>query len=294
MADRKAKRAAISDNNGYPRDSADGASGGIEETEAETELSDEVGRVSGRTPGYGEYEIVVEEVLRQSLPAAFEKVDEAPLTSDATAKLPIGAKGAYLLFMNGRPVYAGKTDTRHGFQARLRRHALSVQHREHLDPADVTFKTMRIMVFSAFDVEAILIREMRRLDPTCLGWNNNGFGSNDPGQNRDDGEPSKFEIEFPIDIDIILTNIPVGPIALSAILKEAQNSVSYKFRHGPITGYEQAIVLVPVNPTMRLILKAIAVSLPGDFQITVFHGRIVMYRQNKVYQHAREVIRGRA
>jgi hypothetical protein len=294
MADRKAKRAAISDDNGYSRDSTDGASSSIEETEAETELSDAVGRISGRTPGYGEYEIVVEEVLRQSLPAAFEKVDAAPLTSDATAKLPIGAKGAYLLFMNGRPVYAGKTDTRHGFQARLRRHALSVQHREHLDPADVTFKTMRIMVFSAFDVESILIKEMQRLNPTSLGWNNNGFGSNDPGQNRDDGDPSNFKTKFPIDIDIVLANIPAGPITLSAILKETQKSVFYKFRRGPITGYEETTVLVPDNPTMRLILKAIADALPNDFQITVFHGRIIMYRQNKIFQYAREVIRGRA
>jgi hypothetical protein len=294
MAIRKTRQATTSSGNEIPGEARDAAAGGIEDTEAETELSDAVGRISGRIPGYGEYEIVVEEVLRQSLPGAFGKVDEAPLTLEATAKLPIGAKGAYLLFMNGRPVYAGKTDTRHGFQARLRRHALSVQHREGLDPSHLTFKTMRIMVFSAFDVESILIREMQRLDPAHLNWNNNGFGSNDPGQNRDDGEPSNFEKEFPINVDVVLSDIPAGPMALFAVLKRAQHSVSYKLRHGPITGYAQVTVLVPKNPTMQHILDAVAGVLPDDFQITIFHGRIILYSQEKIYKYARKVIRGRA
>ena len=98
--------------------------------------------VSAKQPGYGEFEIDIEEVLRQTLPSAFNVVEPAPLKSRAVNDLPPGSKGAYLLFLDNQMVYAGKTDTRHGFQQRLGRHSRSVQHRVGLDPRRMTFKAL--------------------------------------------------------------------------------------------------------------------------------------------------------
>ena len=100
----------------------------------------------------------VESVLREQLPAFFSTIDTAPLTHENVQNLPSGAKGAYVLFHLGRPVYAGKTDARHGFRNRLERHWYTLQHRHNLQIGDMGFKAVRVMVFSNFDVETILIR----------------------------------------------------------------------------------------------------------------------------------------
>lgn len=84
--------------------------------------------------GYGEFEIDIEDVLRKTLPPFFSRITPAPLQTESVREVPPGAKGAYLLLYEGEIVYAGKTDTRHGFRDRLGRHAESVRHRTGLDP----------------------------------------------------------------------------------------------------------------------------------------------------------------
>ena len=48
--------------------------------------------VGGQIPGYNEFELDVESVLREQLPAFFEGIDLAPLTHDNVEKIPQGAK----------------------------------------------------------------------------------------------------------------------------------------------------------------------------------------------------------
>ena len=43
---------------------------------------------------------------------------------------------------------------------------------------------------------------------------------------------------------------------------------------------------------MRSVLQAATAALPSDFQITVFHGRVILYREVRTYEFAREVMRG--
>ena len=251
--------------------------------------------VSAKQPGYGEFEIDIEEVLRQTLPSAFIVVEPAPLNSRAVNDLPLGSKGAYLLFLDGKMVYAGKTDTRHGFQQRLGRHSFSVQHRVGLDPLKMTFKALRIMVFSAFDVEAILINEMRRLDADALTWNDSGFGSNDPGRKRDDGEPADFDKEFPVDIDRELEDMPAEEMTVAKVLKAAKAASPYLLRYGIPVAHAHTPVETPAKPwTMRLVIEAVMAVLPEEYQATVFHGRVILYREHRDYEFAREVMRGQA
>lgn len=256
--------------------------------------------------GYIEYEIDVEKILRDELPGIIATSDAAPLTLEAVNAMPERAKGAYVLYEDGRPVYAGKTDTRHGFRSRLGRHFLTVQSRIDLDPSRLSFKAVRIMVFSNFDVEAILIKELRRQDPTALAWNFSGFGSNDPGHNREGQEPADFDKERPVDIDRPLPFIVTGKMPLLKFLIGLKDGLTYDFRYqtdtndkgkpshyrvGEVDHREADDIELPDRPlTMREALRIVLAALPTGWRATVFPNRVILYRENVKYQYAREYL----
>jgi len=255
--------------------------------------------------GYLEYEIDVEKVLRQDLPKVIELGAIAPLTLERVAAIPERAKGAYLLYLDGRPVYAGKTDTRHGFRSRLTRHYHTIQDRKGLDPQRIGFKAVRILVFSNFDVEAILINELRSKDPEALKWNTSGFGSNDPGHNRETQEPADFDKANPIDIDkpldLPLSGRTLGVVALLVTLKDG---LPYTFRYetglneaGRPNGYRLGhadhraapeVTFRKGSVTMRAALQNTLDVLPYGWRATVFPDRVILYREATRYPHALE------
>ncbi|MDF8359002.1 hypothetical protein [Ensifer adhaerens] len=254
--------------------------------------------------GYVEYEVDIETVLRSDLPRLVSKIPLAPLTAEAIGQLPEGAKGAYVLFMDGHPVYAGKTDVRHGFRDRLSRHAFTIQNRENLDPSRIGFKAIRILVFSNFDVEAILIDALTDADETALAWNYRGFGSNDPGQNREGQEPAEFDVEFPINIDRKLDLLEPGAYDLLTILVQLKQHVPFYFRYqtdhppgkkrpvhfkkGHADQRSAAPVVVDAGDTLRVLLKKMLLALPAGWRVTHFPGRVILYKNDKIYDHALE------
>lgn len=256
--------------------------------------------------GYGEYEINVERILTHELPSVLNEIDIAPLTSGAVDAIPAGAKGAYVLYENGKPVYAGKTDAKHGFRSRLTRHRYTIQHRTGFDQSAIGFKAVRIMVFSNFDVEAILIKEMRRLDKTALAWNYSGFGSNDPGHNREKQEPSDFDKQRPINIDKPLDFLQPGETNVLPLLVKLKDELPYYFRYQTDTGQngkprrytvghadQRAIspVFVPdEQPTLRQVLKVVLGALPSGWRATVFPGRVILYKEVENYPYALEYL----
>jgi hypothetical protein len=240
--------------------------------------------------GYDEFEIDVEAILRDQLPRFFSAIDAAPLTGTNVAALPERAKGAYMLLFDGAPVYAGKTDTRHGFRDRLLRHSWTVQGRKGLDPARMAFKAVRIMVFSAFDVEAILITEMKKAEAQALPWNNSGFGSNDPGKNRDGQQPADFDQWYPVDIDFAVDGLPVGQVGLQELLRVVKGKLPYLIRNAPLPD-DVHVSDVPTTATVREILNIAITALPPGWQVTVLHGRVIIYNENREYPYKLEVMR---
>lgn len=259
--------------------------------------------IDAEPQGYVEYEIDIEKVLRNELPQVVEAVPIAPLTSDAVMAIPAGAKGAYVLFEDGHPVYAGKTDTTHGFRQRLGRHATTIQHRHNLNPATIGFKAIRILVFSNFDVEAILIKALRKADPTALAWNTSGFGSNDPGHNRETQEPAAFDVQRPIDIDRPL-GMTGGTYALLELLIALKDGLPYllrfqtdhllgkrypeHYRKGHADQRAAANVVVLGLDTMREILRKALAVLPDGWRVTIFPDRVILYKEPATYQYALE------
>lgn len=265
--------------------------------------------IGGPITGYSEFEMDVEGVLREQLPKFFEETALAPLTRECVDMLPERAKGAYMLFHRGVPVYAGKTDARHGFRDRLARHWYTLQHRQNLRIGDIGFKAVRVMVFSNFDVERILIDEIRRQNVEYLAWNDSGFGSNDPGRNREGQEPADFDEDFPIDIGKPLDVIPAGRQNLLHLLVKVKDELPYLFRYETdikgrkgnkikyvrhTVGHAEqraAMIEIPAGPiTMRDFLTIVVNALP-NWQATVLPGRIILYRERANYQFAKEYIR---
>lgn len=259
--------------------------------------------------GYNEFELDIECILRAQIPRYFDQISDAPLTQANVLALPEKAKGAYLLLHRGHLVYAGKTDARHGFRDRLLRHWDTLQHRKNLEIGDISFKAVRIMVFSNFDIETILIQELRKRDNEYLKWNDSGFGSNDPGHNREFQEPAKFDVDYPIDIDHPLENVvQAGEHNLRDVLVKAKANLPFLFRYetdeksrtGKKVLYERHTVghadqrkmsvMIPSDtPTMRELMTIAVRALPG-WRVTVFPGRVILYRDHDDYKFATEYI----
>lgn len=262
--------------------------------------------IAAAPTGYGEYEINVERILKDELPGVLEKLEIAPLSEAAVEAIPAGAKGAYVLYENGKAVYAGKTDAKHGFRSRLTRHRYTIQHRAGFAQSVIGFKAVRIMVFSNFDVEAILIKEMRRLDKSALAWNYSGFGSNDPGHNREKQEPSDFDVERPVNVDKPLDFLDSGDTALLALLIKLKEGLPYYFRYQTDPGTNRKLrkytvghadqrsastITVPAGqPTFREVLKIILAALPEGWRVTVFPGRVILYKEAETYPYAVEYV----
>jgi hypothetical protein len=257
------------------------------------------------SPGYGEFEIDIPAVFKQQLPEILEKIPEAPLILKNVTALPEKAQGGYVLMMDGKRVYVGKTDAAAGFQSRLRRHWNNIQHRIGLDPDKVTFKAVRIMVFHNFDVEDILIKRFAEIDGGPLIWNNSGFGSNDPGHRREGQDPAAFDVQYPVDIDRPI-EIGAGERPILEVLIQLKEELPYLLRYGTDprstskkpdgtahyrTGHsdqrEAAIKLPRDIMTMREIMLEVVRALPDGWQCTVFPDRVILYKEPTLYRYAR-------
>lgn len=132
-------------------------------------------------------------------------------------------------------------------------------------------------------------------------WQHSGFGSNDPGRNRDDTrlKVGGFDEHYPIDIDQPLEfDLPKGPREATAILNVLRRNLPYIFRYegggrsleSAHADLRQALVILPNRPlTARLLLQSVLAALPPGWQATDLCSRLILYKENRNYAHG-EVI----
>ncbi|MBB3963682.1 GIY-YIG nuclease family protein [Rhizobium metallidurans] len=248
--------------------------------------------------GYVEFEFDLPGALLSRLITILDDLQPAPLNAANLSNVP-EEQGVYQLFLDDRLVYVGKTDAEAGLHKRLTRHARKVMYRVGLDPMRVSFKAVRIFVFTAMDLESDLIRHYGGVK--AIDWNGSGFGSNDPGRERDTTkiDLGNYDAKFPIDIDReVAYAIDAGEMAADALarLKEA---LPYTFRFESKGGRSRkphpdteltplAALTGPVTP--REAIRHIVASLPKGWQATALPGYIIMYREApRTYPHG-EVI----
>lgn len=166
-----------------------------------------------------------------------------------------------------------------GAGKRLSRHSNKIQHRRGLDPARVSFKAIRIFVFTAMDLETQLIKHYTANAGTK--WNGSGFGSNDLGRNRDNSQPGRFDQEFPIDIDRQLSRNFSGEHTAAAVAAQLKSELPYTFRfltrpksRQPHPELVDTIITMPAGAmTARSVIGELVRQLPPGWQATALSGQ---------------------
>jgi Uri superfamily endonuclease len=236
---------------------------------------------------YLEFEFDLSDALLAHLVKVLNGLDPLPLTTEHVSELPEG-QGVYQLFHNGSLVYIGKTDSEAGLPRRLARHVRSIQNRRNLNVEDVTFNAVRVLVFSAMDLETQLINHYGRPD-----WNFSGFGSNDPGRNRDRTRLNAkgFDARYPISVDRPLDFSLPDTSSAATLLLEMKQSLPYTLRFEtaeknriPHSDLTETQISLPNGPkTVRSVMEAIISSLPPGWQATALPSRVLLYRENHSY-----------
>lgn len=243
--------------------------------------------------GYVEFEFDLPSALLQSLVNEFAKMDSASLTHDHTQQVP-DEQGVYQLLVGEKVVYVGKTDADSGLRGRLRKHAWTIQHRQNLKPSDVQFKAARVFVFTAMDLEKLLIRYYAATSGE-VWWNFSGFGSNDPGRNRDTTElkAAGFDAQYPIDLDHPVDIKTDGGVPAARVLDALRVELPFTLRAegepGKIRKPHPDLMnsIVPTfetkPATTRQVFDAVLGALPPGWQATALPGRIILYREDRPY-----------
>lgn len=249
--------------------------------------------------GFAEFEFDLPTALQAELIRLLDAMDTGLLDKDTTEAVP-EAQGVYQLFYDDRLVYIGKTDAEAGLRTRLSRHANKVMHRPNLI-GGVRFKAVRIMVFTALDLETQLIKHYRGLNvPDAVEWNGSGFGSNDPGRQREttNKSPEGFDAKFPISIDLAVDLLPLGAISVSTALTKLKSVLPYTLRYETLRnskGRAQAgqphpdLIAAKVNisrgaQTVRKLMRLICVALGPHWQATAFVSHVILYKEKQPYK----------
>jgi hypothetical protein len=252
--------------------------------------------------GYREFEFDLPGALLVNLVAVIDSMAAGPLGPEGIEVVP-EAQGVYQLFLDDRLVYVGKTDAAAGLHKRLGRHCRKILHRRNLDPARVTFKAVRIFVFTAMDLEADLIRHYGGI--RALEWNGSGFGSNDPGRERDTTlvKDENYDGLFPIDIDLEINLTIAEGMTVAEALSLLKNAVPYLFRYEGAARRSRRShpdlenARVPAMEgvtTARRVLQHILTVLPPGWQATALPGYVILYKEDKAYPHGEIIARSLA
>ncbi len=247
--------------------------------------------------GFRSFEFDLPPALLSQLLAVLDGMERGPLSHDHVTAVVPEAQGVYQLFHNDKLVYVGKTDAESGLRRRLQRHAFTILSRHNLDVSQMTFKAVRVLVFSAMDLETALIRHYRE-NGTPSVWNGSGFGNNDPGRQRDltalraDG----FDANYPINIDLPLdTSDLATPRPALDLLAQVSVRLPYTLRHEKTAGAVELLrgaILAPPAPTatMRELMTQVVAALPPGWQATKLSGRVILYKERQDHYPGGEII----
>lgn len=235
------------------------------------------------TRGFREFEFDLPKALLDHLVWTIDDMESAPLGTQELGTIP-EAQGIYQLFLDGQLAYIGKTDAEAGLHRRLSRHYRKTMHRVGLSPERVSFKAVRIFVFTAIDLETQLIKHYTGKEGTQ--WNGSGFGANDPGRERDTSKPGRFDSEFPIDLDAQIDFKFGGKLSASEALSKLKTTLPYTLRYQmaaprsrlPHPDLMNTIVeMADKSMTAREALTHITQQLPPGWQATALSALLILY-----------------
>lgn len=249
--------------------------------------------------GFVAFELDLMSAVMHQLIPTLDSMESTPLTLQNALELP-DAQGVYLLIHDGDIRYVGKTDAEAGLRTRLARHARKFEQRKNIRPEDVRYKAAQILVLTAMDIETKVINHYGS------EWNGSGFGSNDPGRNREltDKPEQGFDARFPIDIDIPLEILQPGRMSVHEALIMLKEELPYTLRYevklpprrtkvgrhdyrlNPHPDMLASQITIPAGPmTVRDSMRLIVAALPSGWQATYFVSHIILYKESQHYKH---------
>lgn len=243
------------------------------------------------TLGYGELEFDLPGALLRAILERFETIEPADLTHPVVLDLP-EEQGVYALYLKDpfRLVYIGKTDSDAGLRYRLVRHAQKIIGRQNIGPGDVQFRAVRLFVFTAMDIESALIGHYGGVK--SVPWNGSGFGSNDPGKERDTTtyKADHWDTQYPVLLDECFVQFDPGTYAVSDLMKDLKAGLPYliryerpgRARNSFHPDFEQArVTLTRQNMTTREVLEAVMNALPQGWHATAVPSHIIAYKNDR-------------
>jgi hypothetical protein len=253
--------------------------------------------------GYEIFELDIMKAIMDQLIPILDRMEGAELTKENAQLLP-AAQGVYQIIHRDAVKYIGKTDAKTGLRLRMTRHWERLLHRDNIAPTDVQFRAVRVLVMTAVDVERELISHYR------ADWNNSGFGSNDPGRERETtGKPAQsFDGQYPINIDLALDltecGIPVGNHSVHEVLWRIKEFLPFTLRYEttsraanaykarPHPDYVASTINIP-HPltTLRALMGHILSALPNGWQATTFVSHVILYKETRSYEHGAPIAR---
>lgn len=257
------------------------------------------------TAAYVEFEFDLPDALLKRLITVFDDIQPAQLVDSNVSQIP-DVQGVYQLFLKhdhgNQLVYIGKTDAESGLRHRLGRHATKMRNRLNLDPSAVLFKAVRVFVFTAIDLEAQLIEHYGR--NARVSWNGSGFGSNDPGKERDGTtyKADHFDAQFPIDLERPLALALPATASAADILKALKDELPYVIRfqsRAPQSRRAHADLeetIITLDQTQSLTPESIIAQtvrqLPQGWHATMLPSHVIIYKNdNRVFPSGRLIAR---
>lgn len=211
--------------------------------------------------------------------------------------------GVYMLLRNVNPVYIGKADRK--LATRLRKHRRTISGCSNIGLEEMFFKAVCFAkTWDPFKPEDHLKRYYGTNQGE--GWNDRGFGTNEPGGNRfqtkyDDNHYYK---RFPINTQWPCA-IETGEYQAFELLQTLKKQVPFWFRfqgniipkkNSDLATAAQGVlkakkIRVPKNNmTAEELLVLVARNLPGNWQATIIPSHMLLFMEkNKIYPDMRVV-----
>ena len=239
----------------------------------------------------GEFRLSITRALGDQLATALNELSPAPLDwthIKALARRP----GVYQLYEDDSFVYVGKADS--SLQDRLAEHLTKISGR--LEVGAMTFCCLYVEEdLHAVAPERLLIARYK--GGGQVAWNNNGFGNNDPGKERDTTDfskkPDHFDVLHPANLDWLCDDITPGSYSVAELLQALKDALPYVFRYQRSVFHKEILTRVTpgtntADQLFRLVATAVS-DVEPDWQITALPGYVIFYPRKGPYPSARRV-----
>ncbi|QGS35151.1 Eco29kI family restriction endonuclease [Corynebacterium xerosis] len=250
-------------------------------------------------PSYArEFKLSITRALGDQLFEAMDATGIAPLTQENINSLE-PRPGVYELHnrIDGewRRVYVGKASK--SLPQRLSKHRFKLSGRENIKLEDMAFKCAYVDEdFDSSAPEKMLIARHRKTGDVV--WNNNGFGNNDPGKQRDTSlvKANHFDSQYPVNLEISYAAMDLGIVdgskaydAVSALkinlpyLLRFDKNVDKVLEGGVIRNLSDRDMEFSVGEWLERLMH----YFPDGWQLTVLPGYLILYPESREYLSAR-------